>query len=296
MRLVCPNCAAQYDVDDRVIPQGGRDVQCSNCGHTWFQTPAGSAERPQVRALGEAAQPASAPETAPPAPEPPTAASAPATAHSGGRSMGHGLPPVDEDEDWEDDEPIDHLPPTRGTTPSEAGAGTPPRPEPGGEAGRRVMDEAVLSILREEAEREARARRAEAQQAVETQADLGLPPPPAPVPRAETAEAPAEPAPHPKNGGEALPDIEEINSTLTAREDAAAADKEPTRRRSAFGLGFGLMLLLAVLAIALYVLAPRLSEAVPALAEPLAVYVATMDEGRIWLDATIRDLMARTGG
>ena len=37
MRLVCPNCGAQYDVPVEVIPEAGRDVQCSNCGHTWFQ-------------------------------------------------------------------------------------------------------------------------------------------------------------------------------------------------------------------------------------------------------------------
>lgn len=37
MRLVCPNCDAQYDVPDDVIPDGGRDVQCSSCGHTWFE-------------------------------------------------------------------------------------------------------------------------------------------------------------------------------------------------------------------------------------------------------------------
>ena len=40
MRLICPNCGAQYEVDARVIPDTGRDVQCSNCGHTWFQNPA----------------------------------------------------------------------------------------------------------------------------------------------------------------------------------------------------------------------------------------------------------------
>ncbi|CUK05763.1 family finger-like domain protein [Shimia thalassica] len=39
MRLSCPNCGAQYEVPDDVIPQAGRDVQCSNCGHTWFQGP-----------------------------------------------------------------------------------------------------------------------------------------------------------------------------------------------------------------------------------------------------------------
>ncbi|MFV2002813.1 MAG: zinc-ribbon domain-containing protein, partial [Paracoccaceae bacterium] len=38
MRMICPNCSAQYEVDKSVIPDGGRDVQCSNCGHTWFQS------------------------------------------------------------------------------------------------------------------------------------------------------------------------------------------------------------------------------------------------------------------
>ena len=37
MRLICPNCDAEYEVDASVIPEAGRDVQCSNCGHTWFQ-------------------------------------------------------------------------------------------------------------------------------------------------------------------------------------------------------------------------------------------------------------------
>ncbi len=37
MRLTCPNCGAQYQVPDEVIPPEGRDVQCSNCGNTWFQ-------------------------------------------------------------------------------------------------------------------------------------------------------------------------------------------------------------------------------------------------------------------
>ena len=38
MRLVCPNCNAQYDIASDAIPEGGRDVQCSSCSHTWFQT------------------------------------------------------------------------------------------------------------------------------------------------------------------------------------------------------------------------------------------------------------------
>jgi len=38
MRLICPNCEAQYEVPDDAIPPGGRDVQCSNCQQSWFQT------------------------------------------------------------------------------------------------------------------------------------------------------------------------------------------------------------------------------------------------------------------
>lgn len=37
MRLICPNCEAEYEVPDAVIPAEGRDVQCSDCGQTWFQ-------------------------------------------------------------------------------------------------------------------------------------------------------------------------------------------------------------------------------------------------------------------
>lgn len=54
MRLICPNCDAQYEVPDNVIPSEGRDVQCSDCGNTWFQEPGGAPasepafERPAV--------------------------------------------------------------------------------------------------------------------------------------------------------------------------------------------------------------------------------------------------------
>ncbi|WP_409201595.1 zinc-ribbon domain-containing protein [Leisingera sp. S132] len=51
MRLTCPNCAAQYEVPEDVIPPEGRDVQCSNCGQTWFQAAAGTAEAAAEDAL-----------------------------------------------------------------------------------------------------------------------------------------------------------------------------------------------------------------------------------------------------
>lgn len=37
MRLGCPGCGAQYEVEASSIPDDGREVQCSACGHTWFQ-------------------------------------------------------------------------------------------------------------------------------------------------------------------------------------------------------------------------------------------------------------------
>ena len=53
MRLICPNCDARYDVDASMIPASGRDVQCSNCGRTWFQEPASAAPEPAL-AVAEA--------------------------------------------------------------------------------------------------------------------------------------------------------------------------------------------------------------------------------------------------
>ncbi|MEL7462031.1 MAG: zinc-ribbon domain-containing protein [Pseudomonadota bacterium] len=37
MRITCPNCQAQYDIDAAMIPAEGRDVQCSSCAHTWLE-------------------------------------------------------------------------------------------------------------------------------------------------------------------------------------------------------------------------------------------------------------------
>lgn len=37
MRIVCPRCVAQYEVDESSIPKSGREVQCANCENIWFQ-------------------------------------------------------------------------------------------------------------------------------------------------------------------------------------------------------------------------------------------------------------------
>lgn len=53
MRLTCPNCQAQYEVADSVIPTGGRDVQCSACGNVWFQYPSDVALRMRAADLDD---------------------------------------------------------------------------------------------------------------------------------------------------------------------------------------------------------------------------------------------------
>ena len=312
MRLVCPNCAAQYDVDDRVIPPGGRDVQCSNCGHSWFQPPA--AAEPAAPAPPETEEPAApvtgaAPEAAPETPAPET----PATQDAGGDvadgadtapETGRRLPHPEEDAAWEDDEPVDHLPgaDSLGAEPAAARHGD--APETGTDQNRRAMDEAVLSILREEAEREARARKAEAERGMEEQGELGLPPP-APVPRrpepaTEPAVGQAETAPEPA-AETPLPDADAITATLAAQEPPATGPEEPVPAaasgRSGFRTGFSLMLALGLLALTAYVLAPALSTIFPGMAGPLADYVAWVNELRLALDATLRGLVAGdTGG
>jgi predicted Zn finger-like uncharacterized protein len=74
MRLVCPNCDAEYEVDASAIPDGGRDVQCSNCGNAWFQmSPEAEAELAAEEALFDAPEAVAIPaqsEAEPALPEP----------------------------------------------------------------------------------------------------------------------------------------------------------------------------------------------------------------------------------
>jgi len=377
MRLTCPNCAAQYEVDDRVIPSAGRDVQCSNCGHAWFQPPAGAdlAPAPQpepdlpfepaAAPLPEAGDPAELPEPAWPdlaaeldlssGTELSTEAEAAlAAALDDGAPLAEAPEAVPEDwpgeewehEDWAEDQtstpPLAAPPPSAPppATPPEAEipaaglaaaglfgpqapaaqapamqppAAPPPRTE--GELRRRSIDEAVLNVLREEAEREVRVRRGQAS-GLETQAELPLM---ASAPRRERPAPMVQPAAEPASATERgatlrgedpeleaeiaaasrpprrelLPDIEEINSTLRATSErgreAAALDAPETlrRRRSGFRLGFGLSLALVLLLLSVYLGAPGLSARMPAAAPALAGYVGAVDRGRIWLDRTV---------
>lgn len=302
MRLTCPNCGAQYEVPSEVIPQGGRDVQCSNCGVTWFQ----------------------------PHPDHPPAPDAPEEA---GWDAEDDPPPEPVD-------PINEgAPHDAALTGDDTMAANPP--ETSSNPPRRPLDSAVTEVLRSEAARERAARAAAATGTLETQSDLGLddrasddpgrtdprrddatpsdadPATRAPLSETErrTAEArmrmsrlrgagvpqetppdPPEAAPDPGNRRGLLPNIDEINSSLDSepkdpgRIETAQAAAEATAP-SGFRRGFLTAVLLAVVALLLYVLAPQLVQTVPALEGVMTTYVAGIDIARQWLDGMVSDLL-----
>lgn len=263
MRLTCPNCDAQYEVPDEVIPTSGRDVQCSNCGQTWFQ-----------------------------------------------HHRDHMPPDEDDEPDLDAPTPDEEVSPPPPPPPP-----SPPPPQPQ----RKELDPQVADILREEAEAEYAARRAPQQNdALETQADLGLEEADAeddterrsrqaaermarmrgePPPVSEAAATAAAVG----SRRDLLPDIEEINSTLRSTSDRAAgmSDTEvpiasPTeqRKKRSFRTGFMIIILIAILLIMLYILAPQIAKAVPAVDPWLNNYIAQVDQFRLWLDGQIQTFLA----
>ncbi|MCA0919110.1 zinc-ribbon domain-containing protein [Pseudooceanicola nanhaiensis] len=311
MRLVCPNCGAQYEVPDEVIPEAGRDVQCSACGDTWFQhhpahAPALSDDEDDL-----VTAPAAAPVSAPEVPPAPAAAAAPSVEdledeeedEDDGGFADFPAPAHDPDRDIiEDDEPEDAIIP------------------PAVPARSRRLDPGVQNVLREEAEHEARRRAAEQQTGLESQPDLGLTQPSDdPKDRAETARrrmaqvkgespkrapAPAAAATEDVAAAEAtsrrdlLPDIEEINSTLRSKGERRAASAPVTdvdtlkEQRRGFRIGFGLTLMVTALAIIVYVNAEKLALRYPPAAPTLQSYQQGVNEGRLWLDAKVATLLA----
>lgn len=378
MRLVCPNCEAKYEVPEDAIPETGRDVQCANCGHAWYQMRSRStaAEAASTGAVAPAAA-ASAP-TAPLAPPPtpaPAADTAPvivAETDELSKAAGsvdaklpepvvgpdaeaevvatHEAPPVAADAEGPvagdadravgvdsnattveaADDPALATPDAE-ETPTGAeqvaavasvgvvpaieaavvesvvaeGAAEPPVVAEGEDLvdeapttaapAAYAVDESVLAILREEAEREAEARRAEASRPLETQPDLGM----------EAAIAAkqvdsAAPVATDAIRRTRLPDVEEINSTLRPAEseveEGLGPEAAPAEARSSFRSGFLLVLTMAILGSAVYGSADALASAVPALAGPLKAYVSFVDSLRLHLDGLMQSATVAING
>lgn len=375
MRLVCPSCEAKYEVPDDAIPETGRDVQCANCGHAWFQmrprsaapveapapsvtpapavapqapVPATAAEKALANeASVEAAQPAM-PEPAPApeeeiAPEPAVAEVASEEVEAAVDATGAAEPEVAPSDDTTP-EPVPEAEPEVAastempednstavdetvvdetgdadkmavTAVSDAGEAADGAAADGATAAAPApyaVDDSVLAILREEAEREVAARAAEAQR-LETQPDLGVDavPPPKAKPALEVVsdataalEADATDAANglkPSARRDLLPDVEEINSTLRPSEvssddDGAAAPSALAASSGGFRSGFLSVMTIAIIGAVLYIAAPTLSRLVPATADALTAYVGAVDSLRLSLDGMMQSATLAING
>jgi resuscitation-promoting factor RpfA len=168
-----------------------------------------------------------------------------------------------------------------------------------------AVDESVLAILREEAEREVQARRAEARTR-ESQTDLGLD---AAMPgKGKSGSAkPNGAAPSDDNGAalkssarrDLLPDVEEINSTLRPSEvpvEDFIQPAPPPQEGRGFRSGFLMVMAVAIIGTAVYTAAPSLSVMVPALAGPLDAYVSAVDSLRLSLDGVMQSATVAING
>ena len=275
MRLICPNCGAQYEVDAGLIPPEGRDVQCSNCATTWYHE--GSGRGQSAGPLVEESAPSVPVEDDPApaaAPEPRRRTRAQADA-----SGDDGMDILREE--------AEHEARLRNA-----------EPEP-------LETQAELGLDDSSVEERAMSKRAAAMAGIERE----KPPLERIENEPEIIAAPATP-PDGRPGGsrrDLLPDIEEINSTLRPDERAlededldddlreAIAKREMKRHKGGVRAGFLTIALLGTVALGAYAFAPEITAQVPQAEPTLAAYVTWVDGLRAGLDNGVRSLVDRLG-
>lgn len=291
MRLICPNCDAQYEVPDNVVPEAGRDVQCSNCSNTWFFKPDAPAEDDA-------------------APDPISVA--PPTEEADAQDSGTPDP---------DDSP-DQLPePPQQQRRLDPAVADVLREEAEFEARARAAEREALETQPElglddiESVDEATRRAAEARERMARIRGKTIPEDaPSRAPdrgeRIQTSASAATGAVAAASAAEGtrrglLPNVEEINSTLRSDEERTTLpashqpvemDETKASAKGGFRRGFTWAVLLFAVALCLYVFAPQIAASVPQLAEPLASYVTFVDGVRGWLDAQVLAVMGQLDG
>jgi len=216
MRLICPNCSAQYEVPADVIPAEGRDVQCSNCQETWFQTHPDREQQTDVAQTLKEHFDQTAPDASPQ------------------ESQTNQIPdadPIDDEFERALDQELDTI--------SQDDTETTPAPAITHERSKRKIDPSVADILREEAEREREQRAAETFEHQDEFALDGDDPSNAIQPQRsgyidpklddldELYKDTASDAPASRR--DLLPDIEEINSTLRRDKKSTGKDIPKTK-------------------------------------------------------------------
>lgn len=266
MRLVCPNCDAEYEVDASAIPDAGCDVQCSNCGHAWFQLSARAEEEMAVEeALFE---------------PPPALTTRPAATSHDERAE----PELPAPRPRALDESVLAVLREEAARESNARASeAPPAIETQGDLGLSAAVAATIASANNSGDDAP-----EADPVAQRIARMkGIDPSPA----------------KPQTRREMLPEIDEINTSLRASNErrsgepgAVAASLGDRGRKNAFRNGFVLMIVLAVILVVLYVMAPKLAQQIPGLSGALSAYVAAIDAGRIMLDDVLQSAIGLMRG
>ncbi len=278
MRLTCPNCDAQYEVPDEVVPVAGRDVQCSNCGQTWFQhhpDHAPADEDETDLGLGNNA-PDEDEEVAPPPPPPPPAVEEPPR-----RQLDPAVADILRQEAEAEHAARQARQAQALETQPDLGLDTGDDPAPHGydddnneeDAPGAAQDQRAL-----EAKRRMARMRGEAEPVSEAAANAAAL----------------------SSRRELLPDIDEINSTLRSDSDRSAgsrdahgshAPQEVKKRKRGFRRGFALMILIVSVMALVYIFAPQIAQQLPQADPYLSSYVTWVDGLRAMLDVQLQRLL-----
>lgn len=258
MRLICPNCDAQYEVPDNVIPEAGRDVQCSDCGNTWFQESASAASAPQEPAFERQAIP----------PEVSEILQEEAAFEQAARER-EASQPVAEDPIYE----------------------APAEPEP--EVSQNNPFAGVVD--EEETDHERRARETRERMARMRGVSAGNPfTSGAAQEAAEQSRKSVLPDVEELNSS--LIASEDVYSEPSGTSIDLDDLERSNKRSSGFRTGFTVMVFAGLMVFALYFTHDGLARAVPALAPGLDTFVDLIDQARLWVDGKANGLMAWMDG
>lgn len=257
MRLICPNCDAQYDVAADAIPPGGRDVQCSSCNYTWFQTGTKSGAMPGPKMPDPAAKQEASLARKPVDPSISDILREEAAREQKLRTSDTDSPPRTQED-------------------------TAPRPAVDAEETRRRIAQMT--------EAEGGVRIAATPKAVEPARTTASRVEPE-APRIVMPQPPNEPDLNPRD----VPSMNEINSSLRTRSQSpepqlTPAEENEVKNRRGFRRGFVFVLLVFAILFAPYIFAGQITQAFPQTQTAMTGYVATVDDLRLRLDGAVSAL------
>jgi predicted Zn finger-like uncharacterized protein len=297
MRLTCPNCGAEYDVPEGLIPPAGKHVQCTACHTRWFRRGEAREDLSEDEILRKLETRAARPG---PRLVPPGGVEGATAFGASDRMASEAEDPDDDVEDWTEEAPAEPRPEEE---PREVAAAPAPAEPRAGVAPVSAPVAFPLTPDRPRVPRNTESAPAPSRPGGSSTPEPTKPGAPPTAPRAaapETGPAPSStpaapeispPAPSSASveAGQAprtdpRPELREAprhTPRIELSEGEPSVSPPPRRRR--FLPGFLLALLLAGLAFEIYIWRAPLAEQVPAAAPAIRGYADAVDTAREWL-------------